>query len=93
MAIQWNDLVERFRDRLKIAERSPAGEVGTWRRCCLEQALEVLEEDPDAASRHLEDFDRPAASKEIAALADKLGKVPNVEDIRRRFDNLGGGIV
>lgn len=93
MATRWNDLVERFRDRLKIVERGATGEVGTWRRCCLEQALDVLEEDPDAAAAHLDDFDRPATSREIAALADKLGKVPNVEDIRRRFDNLGGGIV
>ena len=93
MAIQWNDLVERFRDRLKILERGATGEVGTWRRCCLEQALDVLEENPDAASHHLDDFDRPATSGEAGALADKLGKVPNVEDIRRRFDDLGGGIV
>jgi hypothetical protein len=93
MAIQWNDLVERFRDRLKVAERGTASEVGLWQRCCLEQALDVLEEDPDAASARLDDFDRAATSTEVGDLVGKVGKVPTVDDIRRRFDNLGGGIV
>ena len=93
MPNQWNSLVDRFRDRLEAMEkRSPGGSV-TWRLWCLEQALEHLEENPKEASRHLDEFDRPASTEEAASMSAKIGKASSLEDIRRRFDNLGGGIV
>ena len=93
MPTQWNDLIDRFRDRLQAMEkRTPNGSV-TWRVWCLEQALEHLEEDPATASKHLDEFDRPATAEEAAAMTSKKGDASRLEDIRRRFDNLGGGIV
>ena len=94
MTIQWNELVDRFREKLETMEKGALdGSSAIWRLGCLEQALELLEENPDAAAKHLDDFERPASIQEISDLADKFDHQPTVEDIRTRFDNLGGGIV
>jgi hypothetical protein len=95
MSIQWMGLINRFKSRLEVVERKDAdGNVkALWRLCCLEQALEMLEEDPDAASKHLDDFDRSPSATELVGISAKFPKRPSVEDIRTRFDTLGGGIV
>jgi hypothetical protein len=92
MANEWTTLMHRFKDRLEAVEKVHEGS-RMWRLCCLEQALELLEEDPDAASKHLDDFDRAPSTQEVADVYKKFEKRPRVEDIRTRFDNLGGGIV
>ena len=93
MSTQWLDLRDRFKARLKAVEEKPLEGNAMWRLRCLEHALELLEEDPDAASKYLDDFDRLPSAKEEADIFAKVGERPNLEDIRMRFDNLGGGIV
>ncbi len=95
MSNQWMDLLDQFRSRLEILEQEQTerGVMGVWRRWCLEQALDLLEENPDAASKHLENFNRTPAPAEVVGISEKFFELPKVKDIRTRFDTLGGGIV
>jgi hypothetical protein len=93
MTNKWLALKHRFEAALKAMEGKRFDGNALWRLCCLEQALELLEEDPDAASKHLDDFDRTPASQEETDLLKKFPERPAIEGIRTRFDNLGGGIV
>jgi hypothetical protein len=95
MADEFTVLIERFRERLERLEQGTLRPGGSdvWRRCCLEKALEFIEEDPTEASKWLDEFDRLPDMLEVTGLFDQFDKEPEVKDIRARFDNLGGGIV
>jgi hypothetical protein len=92
MANEWPELMHRFKDRLDLVEEKHDGSQ-MWRLCCLAHALELIEEDPEAASRHLDNFDRPPTPQEVSDTFAQFAKRPSVDDMRMRFDNLGGGIV
>lgn len=86
------ELFSRFQERLSAMERKTLGGNLTWRFCMLSLALDVIEQNPAQASRFLDDFDRPAPSRDISIIFAKLAERPTLEEMRARFEELKGGI-
>ena len=91
MSEERKRVFQRFEDRLARLEALRHEKPALWQIFHLHNALTALDEDPDTADLHLDEFDRHELEKEYPEL--EADKVPTVEELRSRFDMIAGGML
>jgi hypothetical protein len=80
-------LFERFEERLSAMESGSVGGTQKWRLLILARALDAIEDDREAAMKHLEDFDRRPSMEDFASSGVASAK-PSLGNMRVRFRSM-----
>ena len=83
--------LRRFEERLARLEALRQEKPARWQLLHLHNALGALEDGRDDADLHLDEFDRHELEREYPEL--EADHVPNVDEIRTRYNLLAGGAV